>query len=204
MYIRSSQWPKSDHDVLEVMQRHMFAMMVTASADGLVATHLPFVIDAGRGERGTLFAHMAQANPQSALIGSDEDTLVVFSGPHGYISPSWYRDRATAPTWNYIAVHCYGRTRRHSNEEARENIERLLEVVEDSGETRWSMAELSGAETAQLLQNVVSFEMPIRRLEAKFKLNQGETQDRTAAAIVELERRQSSELAGYMRRYNDL
>lgn len=202
MYLRNSQLPRHAADVAEIMKQHMFATMVTTSPDGLVATHLPFVFDAERGEHGTLLAHMARANPQSAIIGGDGEVLVIFTGPHAYISPSWYADRATAPTWDYIAVHCYGRTRRHSDEEARQNIGRLLNVVEAPHDDPWSMSELSEEDIVALLRNVVSFELPIERVEAKFKLNQGETRDRTLAAIAELERQGSQELADYMRRYN--
>lgn len=181
----------------------MFATMITASPGGMIASHLPFMLDESRGEHGTLLAHMARANEQSAMVGSDEETLVIFDGPHAYISPSWYADRATAPTWDYIAIHCYGRTRRHSDGEARANIERLLGVVEAPNRDPWTMSELSEEEIAALLRNVVSFEMPIARLEAKFKLNQGEKPERTRAAIAELEQQGLNELAGYMRIYNE-
>ena len=203
MYIRNSHRPQSATDVFEIISRHMFATIVMPSPDALVASHLPFVYDAGRGENGTLYAHMAAANPHSSLIGGDQEALVMFAGPHAYISPSWYADRATAPTWDYIAVHCYGVTQRHSKAEAYENIRRLIDVVEEGNAAKWSMSELTEEEVARLLSNVVSFEIRVARLEAKFKLNQGEKPERTRAAIAELERQGSSVLAEYMRRYND-
>ena len=181
----------------------MFATMVMPSPDGLIASHLPFMIDSTRGPHGTLLAHMARANPQSAVIGGDGEALVMFVGPHGYISPSWYEDRATAPTWNYVAVHCYGTTRRHSEEEALQNIRRLITVVEAPSSRPLSTGDLSEQEVHALLQNVVSFEIPIARIEGKFKLSQGEKADRTKAAIIKLEQQGDEALAGYMRRYND-
>lgn len=182
----------------------MFATLVTPSPNGLVASHLPFMIDTERGEHGTLLAHMARANPQSAAIGADEEALVMFLGPHGYISPSWYEDRATAPTWNYVAVHCYGRTRRHSAEETLQNIERLIGVVETASPSPWSTGDISPEEVSSLLQNVVSFEIPIARIEGKFKLSQGEKPARTQAAIARLEEQGDRALADYMRIYNGL
>lgn len=199
MYVRASHQPRSAAEVIEVMREHMFATLITTSADGLIASHLPFVIDPARGEHGTLYAHMARNNPQSAVIGSDAEALVTFLGPHAYISPSWYEDRATAPTWDYVAVHCYGRTLRHSEAEALANIVRLLRVVEQS----WSMDELTPDDVRNLLRNVVSFEIPITRMEGKFKLNQGEKPERTAAAIAKLEEEGAHALAALMRRYND-
>src|SRR5690349_7987686 len=128
MYIRTSHRPRSNADVVEIIRAHPFATLVTSSGGAMIASQLPILLDETRGEHGTLMAHMARANPQSAAIGSDDEALVVFSGPHAYISPSWYEDRATAPTWDYIAVHCYGRSRRHSEAETLQNIARLVSV----------------------------------------------------------------------------
>src|ERR1043165_1601683 len=102
MYIRASQHARSDADVAAVIARHPFATMLTHAEGGMIASHLPFVL-----EDGVLFAHMARANPHAAVLARAE-SLVIFTGPHAYISPSWYTDRATAPTWDYVAVHCYG------------------------------------------------------------------------------------------------
>jgi transcriptional regulator len=192
MYIRPSHRPRSDDDVLEVIRANMFATLVTSSADGIVASHLPFVF-----EDGTLYAHMARANPQSAMLTGE--VLVIFQGPHAYISPSWYEDRDTAPTWDYVAVHCYGPIRIHDAAEARRNIERLIARVE----TSWSLQELRDEDDVrQMLANIVSFEIPVARFEGKFKLNQGDQPERIRAAIAQLERDGHSELAAYMRRYN--
>ncbi len=204
MYVRTSHQPRSDADVIQVLEEHRFATLVTASPGGLIASHLPFMIDTERGPHGTLLAHMARANPQSATIGAEDEALVLFSGPHGYISPSWYENRATAPTWNYVAVHCYGRTRRHSPEEALQNIKRLIAVMEATSPQPWSIDDLTQEDVHSLLQNVVSFEIPITRIEGKFKLSQGEKPERTRAAIAKLELQRDGALAAYMRRYNDL
>ncbi|HYC94033.1 MAG TPA: FMN-binding negative transcriptional regulator [Thermoanaerobaculia bacterium] len=193
MYIRASHQPRDPADVVEVIREHMFATLVT----GMVASHLPFVLE---GE--TLYAHMARANPQSRML--DGEALVIFQGPHGYISPSWYEDRATAPTWDYVAVHCYGRPRVHDGDETRRNIERLIARVEAGRPNPWSLDDLSEDEIAELLRNVVSFEIPIERTEGKFKLNQGDTEEHLRAAIAALEREGSGALAAYLRRFNGL
>jgi transcriptional regulator len=162
------------------------------------------MIDTGRGEHGTLLAHMARANPQSDAIGGGEEAMATFLGPHGYISPSWYDDRATAPTWDYVAVHCYGRTVRHSDEEALRNIERLIGVMEAPPPAGWSTADLSAEQVQALIRNVVSFEMPLTRIEGKFKLNQGDKPERIRAAIAHLDQQGEHELSAYMRRFNDV
>jgi transcriptional regulator len=204
MYIRSSHRPRSAADVLEIVRKHMFATLITSTTEGLIASHLPFMLDEQRGDHGTLLAHMARANPQSAVIGAEEEALVIFAGPHAYISPSWYDDRATAPTWDYVSVHCYGRTIRHSDEEALQNIERLVGVMEAQSPKPWSVAELRPDDVHAMVRNVVSFEIPISRIEGKFKLNQGEKPERTRTAIAKLEEQGAGTLADYMRRYNEV
>lgn len=203
MYIRNSHRPKNPADVAEILGRHMFATLITTSP-ALIASHLPFVFDPARTTNGTLYAHMARANPQSAAIGNDDEAMVIFNGPHAYISPSWYVDRATAPTWDYVAVHCYGKTIRHDDAEARANIVRLIDVVEAPMEKPWSIDELREDEVQSMLRNIVSFEIPIERIDAKFKVNQGEKPDRNRAALAELERQGADELARYLREYNNL
>jgi transcriptional regulator len=193
MYTRASHQPRDPADVVEVIREHMFATLVT----GMVASHLPFVLE---GE--TLYAHMARANPQSRML--DGEALVIFQGPHGYISPSWYEDRATAPTWDYVAVHCYGRVRVHDVDETRRNIERLIARVEAGRPNPWSLDDLTEDDIAELLRNVVSFEIAVERMEGKFKLNQGDTEEHLRAAAAALERDGSGALAAYLRRFNGL
>jgi transcriptional regulator len=94
VYVRASHQPRAHADVIDVIRQNMFATVVTSAGGELMASHLPFVVDESRGEHGTLYAHMARANQQSAVIGAGE-VLVMFNGPHAYISPSWYADRAT-------------------------------------------------------------------------------------------------------------
>lgn len=187
MYIRPSHRPRSDEDVIEVMRNYPFATLVT----GMIASHLPFVF-----EDGTLYAHMARANPHANAL--DGESLVIFQGPHGYISPSWYADRATAPTWDYVAVHCYGTARIHDAVEAERNIERLIANVE-SGPNAWKLTELERDDVDRMIANIVSFEIRPTRIEGKFKLNQGEKPERTRAALPHLD----PALANYIRRYNE-
>lgn len=204
MYVRSSHRPLNAQDVAAVMQRHMFATLVTTSTDTMVASHLPFLFDPSQGEHGTLYAHMARANPHATLLGREVQSLVIFQGPHAYISPSWYVDRATAPTWNCVAVHCYGMSHVHADDEAEFNVRRLVAAMERERSKGWSADELKPDQVSGMLRNVVSFDIAISRIDAKFKLNQGEKAERTASAIHMLELQGHREVADYMRRYNEL
>jgi transcriptional regulator len=204
MYVRSSHQPRSFDDVVEVIRRNSFGILVSASASGVAASHLPFVYAPAPGRHGTLYAHMARANEHAALLEGTAEAMVIFTGPHAYISPSWYDDRATAPTWDYVAVHCYGRARIHDRAATRENIERLISEVEAELPSPWTLEELERADVERMLQNIVSFEIPLDRVEGKFKLNQGEKTERTRAAIHRLEQSGPGGLASWMRRYNDV
>jgi transcriptional regulator len=155
-----------------MMRRHPFALLLTANADSLEATHLPFMIDAERGPQGTLLAHMARANPHWQLFDGRREALVVFTGPHAYVSPSWYAEKVTVPTWNYVAIHAHGRpTIVTEKVRVRTMLERLVNEHEAYIEKPWSTAQ-AGNYVQQQLDYIVAFEMQITKLEGKFKLNQ--------------------------------
>ena len=94
-----------------LMEQHRFALLVTSEGGVPVATHLPLLVerDAARGDR--LVGHMARANPQWRAFSEEREVLAIFEGPHAYVSPSWYAEQPSVPTWNFAAVHAYGRPR---------------------------------------------------------------------------------------------
>ena len=113
MYVPPSN---AEHDVgtmLDFVAAHPFGVLVTSSADGLVATHLPFVVHRARGPFGTLEGHVARANPHHRVAAGE--ALVIFAGPDAYVTPGWYPSKAehgrVVPTWNYVAVHARGTPR---------------------------------------------------------------------------------------------
>jgi transcriptional regulator len=195
----------------QVMGEHSFALLVTAVEGAPVATHLPFLFDAELGPKGTLLGHMARANPQwkdfAKLEAEGREALIIFQGPHGYISPSWYAGGPAVPTWNYLAVHAYGLPR-IIDDAARTKAqqERLVETHEASFEAPWSMAGQPETYIARMLRGIVAFEIPISRLEAKAKLNQNKTAADRHGVIASLEasgRRGDLELAAAMRRASE-
>ncbi|MDE2090902.1 MAG: FMN-binding negative transcriptional regulator [Gammaproteobacteria bacterium] len=155
-----------------MMRRYPFALLLTKNTASLDATHLPFMVDAERGPHGTLLAHMARANPHWRLFDGQREALVVFTGPHAYISPSWYADKVTVPTWNYVAIHAHGRPVIVTEKaRVRAMLERLVSEHEAYVKPPWSTAQ-AGEYVQQQLDYIVAFEMQITRLEGKFKLNQ--------------------------------
>jgi transcriptional regulator len=146
-----------------------FALMVT-DVDGVpAATHLPFVLDAADGARGRLIGHVARANPQWQTFDGTRQALAVFGGPHAYVSPTWYATSPAVPTWNYAAIHAYGRPRViEGADAARDAVERL--VLEH--DPAWRLADQPAEFVAGMLRGIVAFELPIERLEGKLKLSQ--------------------------------
>lgn len=164
--------------VIEAMRTWSFAVLFGPDAQGApVATHLPLVV-LDEGEHGVLEGHFALANPHwKALAG--QETLVVFSGPHSYVSPSLYVERKSVPTWNYIAVHATGILELVAEEPGDDAgnfsrkdalLRRLIAANEPAYAEQWES--LPVAYRISMTAGIVGFRIPIRKLEGKFKLSQ--------------------------------
>jgi transcriptional regulator len=186
MYLPRPFQEQDSQRLFAFMRRHSFATLVTVEDGVPFATHLPFLVEPGpEGTQGRLLAHMARPNPQWRSFSEDRDVLVVFQGPHTYVSPSWYVTEPNVPTWNYTAVHAYGRPR--LIEEPEECLRILRESVaayESGFEKPWTL-ERVGDYARKLLPGIAAFELRLTRVEGKFKLNQNRApQDRRA--VMEL------------------
>jgi transcriptional regulator len=170
-----------------LMCDYSFATLVTQHEGVPFASHLPLILEVDEGPYGTLFGHMARANPQWRDFEMSQDVLVIFQGPHTYVSPSWYEeDPANVPTWNYAAVHAYGSPRLITDEDAcRALLDTLVRRHEASFATPWPF-HMPEAELRQKMQGIVTFAIPITRLEGTLKLNQNRSladQQRVAATL---------------------
>lgn len=156
----------------KLMQAYSFAALVTQQDGVPVATHLPFLLDTERGPYGTLMAHMARANPQWRTFSGEREVLVIFQGPHTYISPSWYEVELSVPTWNYAAVRAYGIPDIIEDKAALyELLKTLIQTHEAQFEKPWDF-QLPEDYVQKMMQGTVGFEIPITRLEGKFKMSQ--------------------------------
>lgn len=170
------------------MKQHSFATIVSASGEEPSATHLPFVIEPARGRNGTLLAHMARANPLWKSWTEQSKVLVIFTGPHAYISPSWYEQQVTVPTWNYSAVHAYGRPKIMADAETLQSlVVKQVSIYEDAENSPWDRGLMTGVIETEL-KAIVGFEIEIEQLEAKFKFNQNRSHADQAGVISGLER----------------
>ncbi len=172
MYLPKSFQIEDLAELHAFMRAFGFATLVTQHAGAPFASHLPFLLDAERGPHGTLLAHMARANPQWRDFTAGGEALVIFQGPHAYISPSWYETHPSVPTWNYAVVHVYGQPR---IVEDHATLHHMLETLVDTHEAAfaqpWRM-DLPHDYLDKMMRAVVGFEIEITRLEGKFKLSQ--------------------------------
>jgi len=172
------------HTFIEV---NSFATLVTQHEGLPFATHLPFLLDSERGSNGTLLAHMARANPQWHDLASAQEVLVIFQGPHAYISPSWYEIELSVPTWNYAVVHAYGLPRLIEDQEELYNLLKILiQTHEAQFENPWPF-QLSDDYLQKMMRGIVGFEIEITRLEGKFKLSQNRTETERKNVIAALQ-----------------
>ncbi|MCA0455224.1 MAG: FMN-binding negative transcriptional regulator [Chloroflexi bacterium] len=159
------------------MQQYNFAALVTNTADGLTATHLPFMLDSTRGQHGTLIAHLAKPNLQWKHFANGQEALVIFTGPHAYVSPNWYeKPQTNVPTWNYTAVHAYGIPRvMEDPQEIYAMLDQLVVAHEVVYEKPWVM-QSAEEHVRRLIGGIVGFEMTITRVEGKAKLSQNRSE----------------------------
>ena len=201
MYIPEFNRLKDPAAVLEFMKANPFAIMVSVSEGPPFATHIPVLVSEGAG--GILLrGHMARANPQWKMLEQERETLAIFHGPHAYISPSLYGSRESVPTWNYAAVHAYGRARIFHEAEPLTHV--LLETIgqfEQAYLEQWRG--LNEKYLAKMLSEIVGFEIPVERLEAKFKLSQNRPRPDQRRIIQSLELSADSAISGVAKLMKD-
>ncbi|WP_024694915.1 FMN-binding negative transcriptional regulator [Pseudomonas syringae] len=161
----------------EQMQQTRLAILVTWSEDGLQASHLPLLLREEQGIHGTLYGHLAKANPQWRQLDSCAEALVIFPGEDAYVSPSYYPSKAehgqVVPTWNYVAVHAYGKAETFTDApRLRQLLSDLTAKHESDRAQPWSIDDAPAEYIAKMLGAIVGFALPVQRLEGKRKLSQ--------------------------------
>jgi transcriptional regulator len=188
MYI-PAPFAVTDRAVLfDLIEREPFGVLVSIDDGVPVASHIPFVLDRASGPDGTLKAHVARANPQWRGFDGKSEALAIFMGPHAYLSPGWYDPKNNAvPTWNYAVVHAYG-TPRLIDDKAllRAQQEELVERFENGRAKPWRLGGQPERYIEGMLKGITGFEIPITRLEGKFKLSQNHPEANRKGAIAGL------------------
>ena len=187
MYVPSAFAMTDRAELFAFMRQHSFALLVSTVQNEPWATHLPLLLDPEDGPWGSLRGHVARANPHARFL-HQQPVLVVFSGPHAYISPTWYAAEGTVPTWNYVAVHAYGRCEcLDEPESTKQLLGEMVQEYEAGLSSPWRF-DPHGRDADRLVAAVVGFRIVIERLEGKWKLNQNHPPERQARVIAELEK----------------
>jgi len=183
------------------MRAHPFAILVSAMDDGPFATHLPLVIRE-TGEQIILRGHVAKANLHWRHLEANSRCLTIFHGPHAYISPANYASRENVPTWNYGAVHVYGKARVFSaSEQLLEVLHELIPMFDSSYAEQW--AQLGDDYRQRMLSHIVGFEITVATIEAKFKLSQNRTRVEQGDIIRSLGDSSDTTISGVARLMRD-
>ncbi len=160
-----------------LIKTHSLGLLITAGPEGLQANYIPFLIDAQASDNGTLRAHLARANPQLRELAAVEECLVVFQGPQAYVSPSLYPSKRetgkVVPTWNYITVQAWGRARVMDDANwIRGQIDDLTRHKEADRAAPWNVADAPDTFLTSQIKAIVGLEIPILRIEGKWKVSQ--------------------------------
>jgi transcriptional regulator len=179
------------------MRSNPFAILISTTASGPFATHVPVVVRES-GEQIAIRGHVAKANPHWKYLQEQPHGLMIFHGPHAYISPSNYSTRENVPTWNYGAVHVYGDARVYSEpSELLGMLNDLIPTFEAAYAEQWSS--LTEAYRTRMLSHIVGFELVLNRIESKFKLSQNRTREEQQKVIESLSRAGDSVVSGTAR-----
>ena len=185
MYIPKANEEKRLPVMHDLIRSHSFATLVTVSDGSILASHLPMTLEQHHGDFGTLKCHVARGNPQWRDLNGSVDALAIFAGDHHYISASWYPNAAQTgaevPTWNYVVVHAYGTLRVMTDEELLAHLQSLTMNHESGFENGWKLTDAPEGYIAAQMRAIVGLELPIRRIEGKWKVSQNRNErDRDA------------------------
>lgn len=202
--------PHQEHDLKRLQQQMLetrLAVLITHGEQGLLASHIPVLIDTGEGEYGTVYGHLARANRQWQELQQGSEALLVFAGADAYVSPSFYPSKAAThkvvPTWNYLAVHAYG------SAEVIEDGAALLDIVshltdrhEQGRDTPWQVGDAPSDYIEGMLRAIVGFRLPISRIQGARKLSQNRSVEDVAGVrdgLASSTDAQDNQLAAQMR-----
>jgi transcriptional regulator len=200
MYIPPSFRETEPAKLHEFIEQYSFGILLTQRASESVASHLPFVLNRNSGPQGTLWGHMARANDQWKGIDG-ASVLVIFHGPHAYISPTWYDATNVVPTWNYVAVHVFGKLRLVTDSSQTLDILRRTASQYEPDTAGWSVDDPDAEFVDGLLEAIVGFEIEIERIEGKWKLSQNHDEEkraRVARALLDSGGEQRTKIAELM------
>ena len=190
MYIPENYKNEDTNDVKKFIKEHSFGILVTHGGGKTLATHIPLELTTNKEGKDVLQGHIAKRNPQKENFKNDIEVLCIFNGPHSYVSSSWY-NYEEVPTWNYIAVHVYGKLKVTKGEELVVALKELVDTYEVDSENPISIEKLSDKTMGQV-HGIVGFEIEITDIQATKKLSQGHDEENYLNIISKLENRKGA------------
>jgi transcriptional regulator len=200
MYIPEIYLNENQAEIEQFIHENGFGILINQTKGKLWATHIPLLLE-NKNDQQILVGHISKLNPQADSFKTNDDVLAIFSGAHSYISSSWY-DHENVPTWNYLAVHVYGKVKLHSYEQSVEALKSLVDNYELKSKNPVKVENLS-EKTMREAHGIVSFEIEITRIESVKKLSQNRDNKNYKNIISELEKtneNQSIEVAKAMKK----
>lgn len=197
MYIPPLYHFENSDEITAFLQRNSFGILVNQTDGALWATHIPLELDTKDDGTSILFGHISKENPQWKGFSSDASVLAIFTGPHSYISSSWY-EKENVPTWNYIAVHIYGKVKIIEGAAVIDSLRKLTDKYEKSSENPVRVDALS-EKTMRQVHGIIAFEIEIERIEAVRKMSQNRNEKDFQNIISALEKTGQQDAAAVAR-----
>jgi transcriptional regulator len=186
MYIPDIFINENQEEIKDFLQKNSFGILVNQTNGKLWATHIPLELDTNENGKQVLYGHISKENPQWESFADNNKVLAIFSGPHSYISSSWY-DHESVPTWNYIAIHIYGTIKIIEGEAVIESLKKLVDKYEKNSKNPVRVEDLS-KKTMMQTRGIVAFEIEIDEIQAKHKLSQNRDEKNYDNIISELKK----------------
>ena len=186
MYTPEIYKNENQEEIKKFLQENSFGILINQTNGKLWATHIPLELDTNENGATILSGHISKENPQWNGFIDNDQVLAVFSGPHSYISSSWY-DHENVPTWNYIAVHVYGKIKIIEGETVIESLKKLVDKYEQKSENPVRIEDLSQKIMLQS-RGIVAFEIEITEIQATRKMSQNRDEKNYQNIISELEK----------------
>ena len=186
MYIPDIYKSENQQEIENFIHENGFAILVNQTNGKLWATHIPLMLKKDKEGKTILEGHISKENPQGESFKTNAEILAIFSGPHSYISSSWY-DHENVPTWNYVAVHIYGKVKILNLEESINSLKELVDKYEINSENPVRIEDLS-EQTMRQARGIIAFQIEITAIEAVKKMSQNRDAKNYENIIVELKK----------------
>ena len=170
MYIPNYYKNENLEEVKNFLIGNSFGILINQTNGKLTGTHIPMELDKDKNGDDVLVGHISKANPQWENFNENEEILAIFNGPHAYVSSSWY-EKENVPTWNYIAVHIYGKIKIIKGEELLDSLKKLVDKYERNSENPVSVEKMS-SRTLKQINGIIGFSIKINEIQAAYKLSQ--------------------------------